>query len=140
MELTDNSRGFCASPERDRHNQRRIILWSLVWALAFVAVTLGIKKEWLSFGATLAGVIGTSLFGVATLLAYRRFLRETDELRRKIEVEALALAFGVGLVGGLTYWLLVVSGVTPATGFGFVFGAMILTHPLGVLIGCRKYS
>ena len=52
---------------------------------------------------TLAGVIGNSLFGIATVLAYRRFLQETNELRRKIEVEALALAFGVGLVGGLSY-------------------------------------
>jgi fluoride ion exporter CrcB/FEX len=116
------------------------MFWSFVWALSFVAVTLGIKKEWLPFGMTLAGVIGTSLLGIAIVLAYRRFLQETDELRRKIEVEALCLAFGVGVVGGLTYWLLAVMGAVPATDFVYVFLVMIITHPVGVLIGRRRYS
>ena len=138
---TDNIlSGFCPSSPRDRRNQWRITLWSLVWALSFVAVTLGIKKEWLSFGAALAGVAGTALLGIATLLAYRRFLREADELQRKIEVEALALAFGVGLVGGLTYWLLAVQGGVPAMDFIYVFFVMIITYPVGVLVGRRKYS
>lgn len=141
MTSTDDSLpGLCSTPHRDIHNLRRVIFWSAVWAIVFVAVTLGIKKEWLPFGVAIAGVIATSLFGIAALLAYRRFLLETDELRRKIEVEALALAFGVGVIGGLTYWLLVVDGIMPETGFGFVFGAMILFHPVGVVIGHRKYS
>lgn len=141
MKSSDDSlSGFCFSSQRDRRNQLRVMFWSFVWALSFVAVTLGIKKEWLPFGMTLAGVIGTSLLGIAIVLAYRRFLQETDELRRKIEVEALCLAFGVGVVGGLTYWLLAVMGAVPATDFVYVFLVMIITHPVGVLIGRRRYS
>ncbi|HEX4962604.1 MAG TPA: hypothetical protein VF173_17340 [Thermoanaerobaculia bacterium] len=136
----DSLTGFCSSPQRDRRNQWRVILWALVWALSFVAVTLGIKKEWFPFGVTLAGMAGTTLFGIATVLAYRRFLHETDELRRKIEVEALALAFGVGVVGGLTCWLLVVSHAVSATDFVYVFFLMLVAHPVGVLIGRRRYS
>jgi hypothetical protein len=137
---TDDSLSSCAGPKRDRYNQRRILLWSFLWGASFVAVTQAIRREWLPFGVDLAGVALTALLGLATLLAYRRFLQETDELRRKIEVEALALAFGIGLIGGLAYWQLVVSGTAPATGFSYVFVAMILTHPVGVLIGHRRYS
>jgi hypothetical protein len=141
VKSTDDSFGGpCSGPQRDRRNQRRITLWALAWAISFVAVTLGIKKEWLPFGVALAGVIGTALFGIATVLAYRRFLQETDELRRKIEVEALAFAFGAGVVGGLTYWQLVVSGAAPGMGFAYVFAAMLLSHSAGVLIGRRRYS
>jgi len=141
MDSTDDSpTGFCSGPQRDRSNHRRIRLWAFFWAFSFIAVSLGIKKEWFAFGGTLAGVIGNLLFGLATVLAYRRFLQETDELRRKIEVEALALAFGVGLVGGLSYWLLMVSGAVSATGFAFVFSAMLITQSVGVLIGRRRYS
>ncbi|HSS47689.1 MAG TPA: hypothetical protein VLX28_01965 [Thermoanaerobaculia bacterium] len=136
--MTDNSQ--CSGTQRDRRNQGRVNLWSFAWALSFVAVMLEIKKEWLSLGMTLAGVGVTSILGVATLLAYRRFLLEADELRRKIEVEALALAFGVGVVGGMSYWLLAVCGAVPPEDFFYVFLAMILTHPLGVLIGRRRYS
>lgn len=141
MKSTDDSLvSRCAGPKRDRLNQRRIILWSFAWGSFFVAVTQGIRREWLPFGVALAGIAATALLGIATILAYRRFLQETDELRRKIEVEALALAFGIGIVGGLTYWQLVVSGTAPATGFSYVFVAMIFAHPLGVLIGHRRYS
>lgn len=141
MKSTDDSLSdFCSGPQRDRHNQRRIRLWALAWAISFIAVTLVIKREWLPFGATLVGVTGNALFGIATILAYRRFLGEADELRRKIEVEALAFAFGAGIVGGLTYWLLLVRGVVPGTGFAYVFTAMLLTHSAGVLMGRRKYS
>lgn len=141
MKFTDDSlHGPCSSPRRDRRNQRRITLWALGWAFFFIAVSLGIKKEWLSFGLTLAGVTATSLLGIATVLAYRRFLHETDELRRKIEVDALAGAFGVGVVGGLTYWLLVVSGALPPLGFAYVFALMLVVHSVGVLIGRRRYS
>ena len=140
METIEDSPGFCSAPRRDRSNYRRVTFWSAVWAASYVAVTLSIKKEWLvTTGAIGAGLV-TALFGVATLLAYRRFLHETDELRRKIEVEALALAFGVGLVGGLTYWLLFESGTLSGKGFGFVFVAMILTHSVIVMIVLRMYS
>ena len=106
----------------------------------FVAVMLAIKRQWLPFAGALAGVIATSLLGLATVQAYRRFLNETDELRRKIEVEALALAFGIGLFGGLSYWLLELSGAVPAAGFVWIFLVMIVTHPVAVLIGLRRYS
>jgi hypothetical protein len=139
--VTDNSfRDLCSGPQRDRRNQWRIMLWTFLWAASFVAVTLGIKRGWLPFGGALAGVIATSLLGVATVLAYRRFLNETDELRRKIEVEALALAFGIGAFGGLSYWLLELSGAVPATGFVWIFLVMIVAHPVAVLIGLRRYS
>jgi hypothetical protein len=141
VKSTDSSLSdHCSGTPRDGRNQLRVILWSFVWALSFVAVTLGVKKAWWPFGPTLAGGIGTSLFGIATVLAYRRFLQETDELRRKIEVEALSLAFGVGVVGGMTYWLLTVMGAVPAKDFLYVFLVMILAHPVGVLIGRRRYS
>lgn len=128
------------APRRDRRNQRRVTLWSAAWALSFLVTTLGIATGWWPLLGAVAGVASSSLLGVATVLAYRRFLHETDELRRKIEVEALALAFGVGVVGGLGYWLLAMSGAASIGGFGFIFAGMILIHPMGVLLGRRRYA
>jgi hypothetical protein len=139
VKSTDDSLSPSSASRRGRHD-RRVTLWAFVWALSYVAATLGIKKEWWPHGATVALVVASALLGFATVLAYRRFLHEADELRRKIELEALAIAFGVGAAGGLTYWLLVASGTVPAAGFVFVLVAMIVTHPVGVAIGCRRYS
>lgn len=131
----------CQTTERDRRNQRRIIAWSLAWMVSWTAGALAIGREWLDIEA--AGVVAAALsagLGIATLLAYRRFLREADELRRKIEIEALALAFGVGIVGGMTYWLLGKSGIVAEAEILDVLLLMILAHPVGILIGYRRYS
>lgn len=141
MKSTDDSlSGLRSGLQRDRSNQLRVLLWSITWALSFAVVTHGIKNEWLSSSGGFAGVIAIAIVGLATVLAYRRFLDGTDELRRKIEVDALAFAFGLGVVGGMAYWQLVVSGAAPATGFVYVFAAMLFTYSAGVLIGHRKYS
>jgi hypothetical protein len=138
--IDDSLDGLSSNLQRDRRNQWLVLLWSILWALSFVVVTHGIESEWLPSAGGLAGVIATALIGLATVLAYRRYLVETDELRRKIEVDALAFAFGLGVIGGLAYWQLVVSGAAPGMGFVYVFAAMVFTYLAGVLIGRRKYS
>lgn len=125
---------------RDARNHLRVILWSFVWGVSFIVVTLIAKRAWWPFGLTVAAGLGTSLFGIVTVLAYRRLLHETDELRRKIEIEALSLAFGVGVIGGMTYWLLAVMRAVPALDFIYIFVLMIFAHPVGVWIGRRRYS
>jgi peptidoglycan/LPS O-acetylase OafA/YrhL len=129
----------CHTTERDRRNQRRVIAWSLLWTLCWVVGALAIDNGWMDAAAAgVAAAVLSALLGVGLLLAYWRFLREADELRRKIEVEALALAFGVGLVGGISYWLLGESGIVAEAEILHVIVLMIVTHSLGILIGSRR--
>lgn len=123
-----------------KSNSARVTLWALAWAASFLAVTFGTTRESVPFGLTLAGVILTAVLGVATVAAYHRFLQSIDELRRKIEIEALAFAFGLGAIVGPGYWLLARSGAVSDAGIVYVFAAMILAHPLGILIGQKRYS
>lgn len=132
-------RNPCHTTERDRRNQRRIIAWSLAWSVCWVTGALAIDNGWWSAGAAGAAAAALSaLLGVGLLAAYRRFLREADELRRKIEVEALALAFGVGLVAGIVYWLLGESGIVAEAEILHVLVLMIFTHSAGILVGFRR--
>lgn len=130
----------CSSTERDKRNQRRIIAWSLGWSALWVAVSVAYSNDWLENRplATAAALL-TVPFGIGTILAYRRFLREADELRRKIELEALALAFGVGLVGGFTYWLLGEVGVAVEVDLLAVMITMIFTYTVSILVGHWRY-
>ncbi|HEX7707419.1 MAG TPA: hypothetical protein VF701_13265 [Thermoanaerobaculia bacterium] len=140
MNLETSVPGICSATAQDRHNQRQVTIWAAAWALSYVVVTFATKREWLTSGMAVAAALGTAVLGVATLLAYRRFLLHADELQRKIELEALAIAFGIGIVGGLTYWLMFEGGVVSGKGFSFVFGAMILSHAIAVVVGRRRYS
>lgn len=128
------------STERDRRNQWRIKAWSFSWMLLWVGAVLAIKKGWLPSGApAIAAIAVTGLLGVGTVRAYGRFLKEADELRRKIELDALALAFGVGVVGGMTYWILGVAEIVAEVDALNVVLAMIFTHGISVMVGQWRY-
>jgi hypothetical protein len=130
----------CGSRPTDRRNERRLIAWGLAWAAAFAGTGLGIKGGWLPSGApAVAATLLTSLLGVAQVLAYKRLLREADELRRQIELEAMAFSLAVGVFGGFGYWLLAESGTLPEADLLWVLLVMVAAYPLGLVFGYRRF-
>lgn len=89
-------------PARDRENARRASIWMGLWGVTFVVaiVVLGPvpggawATPWWKWLLAFLPVIP----GVLALRAYVRYLREGDELVRKIHVEAAAVGFGVASV------------------------------------------
>ena len=141
MENVGRLLGLHCGTKRDQQNQFRILAWMVAWIGAWLVAVFAIKYGWLAAGAPLfAAALVTMGLGVATMLAYRRFLREADELIRKIELEALALTVGAGLVGGLGYLLLERSGVVEKPGSSVILVLMMFTYAIAVVIGQRRYS
>lgn len=131
---------FCFGTERDRRNERHLLVWCFLWMGTWLGVELAIDAGWLATGAPAdAGAIAAALLGIGPFLAYRRFLREADELRRKIELEALAAAFGVGIVGGITYEFLESSTLVGSADLAHVLVAMLMAYSVGVVVGIRRY-
>ncbi|MCH9648666.1 MAG: hypothetical protein K0U98_10535 [Deltaproteobacteria bacterium] len=135
------SRNRCELTDRDRHNQGRIKVWGLSWMGSFLAIFFGSRWELLhSPGVALVLALVSTALGVKTILAYRHFLSEADELRRKIELDALALGFGVGVVGSFSYFLLERTGWVTEQGLPIVLILMMLAHIAGKVLGQRRYS
>jgi len=91
----------------DRRNQYWFVGWCLTWALTLsgVSVYLETHSDLRGTGAwLLAGL--PFVLSVGALLSYLRFLRNADELLRKIQVEGLAIGFGAGIVFTLGYQVL----------------------------------
>lgn len=131
----------CETTPRDRRNQRSVLFWSLAWVVTWLAVNYAISKDWLLPGvpAIAASLVPIAL-GVGTFWVYRRFLREADELRRKIELEALAFSFGVGVIGGMLYWLLARAGAFEEVDLLALVTVMLATYSVGVVVGRRRYA
>ncbi len=93
--------GACGTPT-DRRNNRRIVAWALAWAvgLTLAAQTLKGRIFHLEAGSWEAWVV--ALVPVVVCLgfihAYLRFVRGTDELQRLIQLQALAVGFGAGVL------------------------------------------
>ncbi len=131
----------CMSPKNTRRFELRVAVWTLLWTAVWVTVLAGFNKGTLTLGATgYFAIAMTIALGVATILSFIRLLKESDELQRKINLEALAFSVGVGVVGGLTYELLAEAGVVDPDGLSFIIVAMMLSYCGAVIVGHLRYS
>ncbi|MGD2130571.1 MAG: hypothetical protein PVG42_16690 [Lysobacterales bacterium] len=123
----------------DRRNARRTNGWLLGWMVVFVATTFALKSGALSGLPAWLAIAAATALGIVAILRYIRFLREADELLRKIQLEAIALGFGAGLVAHFT-GSLVARLLNKPLDAGDVLLVMVIGYILGVILGTRRYA
>lgn len=126
--------------ERDRRNSRRANYWLFGWMLAFAATIFALKYEVLPTGlpAYLAIAATTALSAVA-LGYFVHFIREADELQRKIQLEALGIGFAGGFLANFTMALLE-RVWTYRFDVGDLFIFMVVCYLVGIFLGARRYA
>ena len=126
---------------RDRRNQRRYALWMLGWFIC-----LNATQALLRFGRGLVppGVI-TWLVGALPVVvaafviwSWARYVREADELHRRIQLNALALGFGVTFFALASYGPLVSAGA-PKLEANHYMAPGLCVYVLGLLYGKWQY-
>ena len=124
---------------RDVRNSRNFHVWFFLTLVAFAAATVLIDGRLLppAAGWTLTAV--TALLSLAMLRAYMNFLREADELLRKIHIDGLALGFGAGAVFMLVYRLCERLGA-PKLDMNDPLLVMVSFWAIGFWIGMRRYA
>ncbi len=124
----------------DRRNLNRANAWLALWLVSFAASTFLIKGEVAASG--LVGWIVAAMpivVGLGAMLAYGRYLRQADELQRRIQLQALALGFGVAFFFGFGYRLLEKVGA-PVADISDVSIVMTFFYFVGLWIGRRRYA
>ncbi|MGE0041025.1 MAG: hypothetical protein AB7H88_16795 [Vicinamibacterales bacterium] len=115
--------------------------WTGAWVATMAVATFGPRYLWDGNQAlSLAAILVNLAIGVGVIVANRRHLMGLDELQQRIQLEAMALSLGVGLVAGLAYSNLEVSHLIP--GHAEIANLVILmglTYAAGIFAGLRKY-
>jgi len=126
---------------RGRVTEFKVIYWCLAWVLATAVATFGPQLLW-GYGILITSIgIAIQLgIGFGMIWTFKGFLLAMDELQRLIQLEALSLAFGVGVVVGLSYELLEdVKLITFEPEISHLIMLMSLTYMFGLFIGNRHY-
>lgn len=125
---------------RDRHNLNRANGWMALWLVSFAAATWLIRAEIVTAGPLgwVIAILPTAI-GIGALLGFGRFLRQADELQRKIQLEALALGFGAGLFAGFGYRLFEGLGA-PVARISDAAIVIVLFYLIGLWMGRRRYA
>lgn len=128
--------------ERNKRNNRRLAVWTAGWLGSLALVYFGHRYIWESAPVITAVMVGVNvLLGFAMIWANKRVLQDLDELQLKVQLEAMALSLGAGLVAGVAYSALSATGVIPFEAkIAHLAVFMALTYLFGVFTGTRKYQ
>ena len=127
-------------PARDIKNANQVLLWMFAWVGSLGIVSFCSKYEWYSstLPIIIAFVIHTGI-GIGMILAYKRFLKELDELERKIQLGSLALSVGATVVGFTSYSILGKAGIVPELSPSYLIMLLFFTYGAGLIIGRIRY-
>jgi len=127
---------------RGRKNTLRLGYWTAAWLVTMALAAFGPLLMWESNQLLTAFAIILNIgIGFGMILANKNALKGFDELQQKIQLEAMALSLGVGLVVGLGYSMMDTSNLISFDAeISHLVILMGLTYGAGVFTGRRKYQ
>ena len=139
--MNDTTNDAVSLQGRTRRNTIRLAWWTGAWLVTMATAVFGPLFAWESKVISLGAILVNVAAGIGMIVANKQHLDGLDELQRKIQLEAMAIALGVGLVAGLAYSTLDVANVIAGDAeISFLVILISLTYIGGVLIGRRKYA
>ena len=127
----------------DRRNLRPMYICTLLFTVSFLIARLFLPRGDGSMAAqplwAWPVTILPIVLGVLLAYYYQRFIRETDEMMRKIHLEALATAFGVAFVVGMSAGLLDQIDVPKVGKADLTWSIMVVTYSVRLKMLARKY-
>ena len=126
---------------RSKKNTMRLGYWTGTWLVTMAVATFGPLLVWQSNQLLTVLAIFLNLgAGFGMIVANKLHLRGLDEMHQKIQLEAMALSLGVGLVVGLGYSMMDVTNlITFDAEISHLVILVGLTYGTGVFVGLRKY-
>jgi hypothetical protein len=125
-----------------KKNTLNLGYWTLAWVLSTALVAFGAKFIW-NFDQTvsIAAIILNLVMGLGMIMAYKRHLTGQDEMQRKIQMDAMALALGVSVVGGIGYSMLdVVNIISFDAEIAHLVILTSITYLMAVIAGTIRYQ
>ncbi|WP_417319242.1 hypothetical protein [Emcibacter sp.] len=130
----------CSGTAQDRRNQLIFTAWVLVWGASYVAATWLLNYYEPLQGPAIWFVAALpTLMGFVALRFYLRFLRMADELMKKIQLEGLAIGFGIGIIFILGYQVLEYAGA-PGLSLNYAGAIMMVGWAFGQIYSAWRYK
>ncbi len=125
-----------------KKNTKKLAIWTMLWTSSVALATFGPKFIWdENVALTVVAVIINALLGVGMILMNIKHLNSLDDLQKKIQLDAMGIALGAGVVGGLSYTLLDITNlITNDAEISFLVIFISVTYLISLLIGQKRYK
>lgn len=128
--------------ERTRLNTTRLMIWTIFWVISVAFLSLGPQLIWdFNMAITAAAILFNLAAGFKLIMVNIDHLSGLDELQRRIQLNAMGISLGVGLVAGVFYETLEdIKVITFEPEISHLIIVMALVYMISVFFGNRKYS
>lgn len=90
--------------QQNTRNTKRLAQWTFAWVLSMAVASIGTPLLWAGNTLLTSLAIATNLIiGVGMILANKKHLQGLDEMEQRVQLEAMGITLGVGLIVGLAY-------------------------------------
>ncbi len=125
-----------------RQATMKMMGWTIAWTLSVALATFAPKLLWEGNRAlTIVALVINLGVGVGMIIANRDYLAATDEMQRKIQLDAMAISLGAGLVGGIAYTIMdkcdLIAGDAEISSL-IVY--MTIVYMISIVVGRIRYS
>lgn len=127
---------------RRKKNTTRLALWTAAWVVSLAIATFGFKFMWSenTLISLFAFIINAGA-GIGMIVANIKYNKSLDEMQQKIQLEAMGIALGVGVVGGLSYSLLDITNLIMVDAeISFLVILIGLSYLAAIIIGHLRYQ
>lgn len=125
-----------------KKNVRHLAYWTLGWIVTMAIASFGPKLLW-DFNSIISVLLIfiNTIIGVGMIVMNRKYINGLDEMHRKVNMDAMAIALGVGVVGGLSYSMLDVTNVIAFDAeIAFLVILISITYIIGIAVGYARYK
>ena len=128
--------------ELRRKRIKNLAIWTGLWTVSVATVSFGSEFLWdYNLSITIIAIIVSTLIGAGMIWANITYLMALDELLRKIQMDAMGIALGVALVGGISYSMLDTTNVISQDAeISYLIILIGLSYMAAVLIGNARYK
>lgn len=120
----------------------RPALWVSAWFVAWIGARVVLEGAAVPVWARIAAAVAPAPIAGAALLTILRGARELDELEQRIQLEALAIAFVLGLLLIMTLGLLELAITLNRDDWSYrhVWAMLPLFYVAGLVVSRRRYA
>ena len=139
--MTNDKNASSKWKKQNCKNTLHLFYWTAAWLVSTAFAVFAPKYLWeFETSLTIIAVLINIAVGFAMLGANKRHLNGLDEMMQKIQLEAMALTLGVGLVVGLAYETLEdVKLIASEPEISHLIMLMAFTYMVGIILGNRRY-
>ncbi|MDA8595267.1 hypothetical protein N9L20_02195 [Flavobacteriaceae bacterium] len=128
--------------EITKKNTMNLAYWTFAWLISMALATFGPEFIWEDNTLlTILGIAVNLALGVGMIVANMRYIKGLDDLQKKIQLDAMAMALGVGVIGGLSYSLLDTTNIISGNAEISVLVILIsISYMIGIFFGQKRYN